>query len=344
MKSKNALMVVATSDIGYINIGDYIQAIAARQYFSNIDYIVDRDHDLDKFNGDPSKIIMNGWFMDHPENFPPSEKLKPLFVAFHINKYGLPKLLEQKCINYYKKHEPIGCRDLYTTELLQKKGIKSFFSGCLTLTLGKTYRYEGKERSGIYIVDPYFSTQNLSKKPLFLAKALYSLLLNYKNIKCITKKKGDITFKNLLHNAVFYMQYNKVFAKEVLTNAEYINQYNNKLPHEYPTYKERLDYAEVLIRKYARAQLIITSRIHCALPSTGLESPVIFINDVNADKMSTDRFGGIKELFNIIDYDKDHLIWNGKKISTTSLPPIKQNWRQLAEKLTIYCQNFVTNN
>lgn len=37
--------------------------------------------------------------------------------------------------------------------ILKGKGVNAYFSGCLTTTLGKTYKYNGK-REGIYIVDP----------------------------------------------------------------------------------------------------------------------------------------------------------------------------------------------
>ncbi|MDR2193935.1 MAG: polysaccharide pyruvyl transferase family protein [Treponema sp.] len=60
-----------------------------------------------------------------------------------------------------------------------------------------------------------------------------------------------------------------------------------------PSERERFEYAESLIKKYAAALLVVTSRLHCALPCLGLETPVIFIAEDLQDK----RLGGIKELF-----------------------------------------------
>ena len=37
--------------------------------------------------------------------------------------------------NELKKYEPIGCRDLKTTDKLKNKGIDAYFSGCLTTTI-----------------------------------------------------------------------------------------------------------------------------------------------------------------------------------------------------------------
>ena len=78
-------MIVNPNEAGLMNIGDYVQALAARQYFPNIDILLDRDNDLASYQGEEVRMIMNGWFMDHPENFPPSHQIKPLLISFHIN-------------------------------------------------------------------------------------------------------------------------------------------------------------------------------------------------------------------------------------------------------------------
>ena len=78
---KNGLMIVNPNEAGLMNIGDYVQALAARQYFPNIDILLDRDNDLASYQGEEVRMIMNGWFMDHPENFPPSHQIKPLLIS-----------------------------------------------------------------------------------------------------------------------------------------------------------------------------------------------------------------------------------------------------------------------
>lgn len=77
------------------NIGDYIQSLAARQFLDkeNIAYI-HRDK-LNDVNYE-SKAIMNGWFSHYPENWPPSDKIYPLFVSFHINSAVYDTLLSDK--------------------------------------------------------------------------------------------------------------------------------------------------------------------------------------------------------------------------------------------------------
>lgn len=145
-------MLVGTANI--LNIGDYIQAVAAEQFFDHIDTYVERER-LDEYKGEPIKMIMNGWYMHEPKHWPPAQNINPLFVAFHVNSLAKDSLLAPGSINYLKKYEPIGCRDLGTVDLLKSKGIDAYFSACMTLTLG--YKYKTDKNSGkCYFVDPYY--------------------------------------------------------------------------------------------------------------------------------------------------------------------------------------------
>lgn len=66
--------------------------------------------------------------------------------------------------------------------------------------------------------------------------------------------------------------------------------------------EQRFKDAEELLKKYATAKLVITSRLHCALPCLALGTPVYFINagyhstHLNLD----DRFDGLIEMFDQI--------------------------------------------
>ena len=153
------LSVSKSKKIATLNIGDYIQALASSQYYPQIDGFIDRDIELKDYNGEECKIIMNGWYMHNPENWPPSNKIKPLFVAL-------------------KRNEPIGCRDYWTTNLLKNHGVNSYFSGCMTLTLGKTFNSLEKENK-TYIVDPIFDPQ------IHISNVLTSLVHYIKHFKDI---------------------------------------------------------------------------------------------------------------------------------------------------------------
>ncbi len=67
--------------------------------------------------------------------------------------------------------------------------------------------------------------------------------------------------------------------------------------------EERFADAERLIEMYSKAKMVITSRIHVALPCLALGTPVYFINAGYHSSLFNlnDRFEGIMELFNVID-------------------------------------------
>jgi hypothetical protein len=64
--------------------------------------------------------------------------------------------------------------------------------------------------------------------------------------------------------------------------------------------EQKFEIAESYLRDYAQAKLVITSRIHCALPCLAMGVPVIFINGFD-DPVDSCRFGGILELLNHVD-------------------------------------------
>mgnify|MGYP001543751215 len=102
------LAVSKFPNISGVNIGDYVQALASSQFLPHIDGFIDRDEDLKDYAGEPCKVIMNGWYMHLPQNWPPSDLIDPLFVAFHLNSGVKEVLLSSQSIAYLKSHQPIG--------------------------------------------------------------------------------------------------------------------------------------------------------------------------------------------------------------------------------------------
>ena len=67
------------------NLGDFIQSLAAKQVLKKSKILeIDRD-ELHDYKGQKAALVMNGWFMKKPENWPPSNQIEPLFVSFHLN-------------------------------------------------------------------------------------------------------------------------------------------------------------------------------------------------------------------------------------------------------------------
>lgn len=276
---------------GWINLGDYVQTIAARQFLPEPGIPIQRDN-IKNYHGYPVKMIMNAWYMDSPENFPPSDKIKPLYTSIHINSLVADKMLTHEAISHFRKLAPIGCRDLYTKNLLASHGIDSYFSSCLTLTLGESYRRDSSTCTDeVYFIDVMhdsFSLSELIRQPLRLIKRILN---------------GRIREINFRKNVI-----DKYFDESLIKKSKFETQI---IP--YVSAEEGISIAGEFLERLSRAKLVVTSRIHTALPCLAMGTPVIFINGGFENEVDNCRFEGIIDLFNRIDVDR-----NG--VSTVNFP------------------------
>lgn len=302
--------------------------------------------ELKDYDGEPCKVIMNGWYMHDPKNWPPSKKIIPLFVAFHLNVLVKEALLSPPSLSCLRQHAPIGCRDRNTLELLKNNGVEAYFSGCLTLTLGEKYRSEKKE-DRTYIVNPVYEVHLRGRNIL---KAVLEILRHPKDIRTLYPKYRTFArpdrgwMDKLLETALYYREYTRVFSREIIVDSTYIG-------HEHAGYRSRFDSdlarlkeAERLIRLYARARLVITSRIHCALPCLGLETPVVYIEKAQDTEVSSCRLGGLRDFFNRMKMENGRLIPDfdlPSPITMRNIPVNKDSWRPYAEALKRRCEEFV---
>lgn len=336
---KYTLLGVSTE--GEVNIGDYVQALAASQFLPSLDGFIQRER-LKAYDGENVKMIMNGWYMHNTGNWPPSNNIDPLFISFHLNSLAKNDLLGQKSIEYLKQYEPIGCRDRETARLLQSKGLDAYFSGCLTLTLGKNYRSDEKENK-CYFVDPHIDRSWSIGS--FLNAGLH-LVTNWNNIVLIANKHQhhSTRWKNLFFTSRFVKLYKEYFTMDILVNAEYINQQSVEWTKKDNSEYDYLKDAEELIVKYSKAKWVVTSRIHCALPCLGMETPVIFTKDLFQSEASNCRMDGLEELFTIIECGKGFIKPQFEikgKITKDSTIVNKENWKGLAKALSERAQKFI---
>lgn len=338
---KYKLLSIMSPEI--VNIGDYIQALASRQFLPNVYGFVERD-ELKSYGGEECAIIMNGWYMHNPQQWPPSGKIHPLYVSVHLNKLSKSIMLQGEGLEHFKRYEPIGCRDYYTVNNFKSNGIKAYFSGCMTLTLGQTYRYEGK-RKGIYFVDADALNLNSLEIPWLFFKSLFRLRIVYtlyrKNWRYVKP------WRHWVNMTKFYIVYSKVFDKQSLLSATYVSQQSPYFKEHYKTNEELIRCADELLKKYARAEMVVTSRIHCALPCTGMGTPVIYVDNVELGEVHRCRLDGLLQLFNTLPYKNGCLdtsmlrIDHSKKISPSNMPPQKENWKPFAENLVKKCREWV---
>lgn len=307
------------------NVGDNIQSLAAKQYLPRVDTYINREN-LADYGGERTKLIMNGWFTHNHHNWVPNGNIDPLFISFHMNNTAAPFMLSEKGIAYLKKHQPIGCRDQFTADTLLAKGIDAYFSGCLTLTLD-TYKVNDSERGDdIYIVDPLYSYPTWEKVTYNLKRFIRSFQSG-KVFRIADKKKHLQGF----------------IDADLLKSAKYVNQ---EPPSGKYTEQEKFQMAEDLLRKYAKAKLVITSRIHCALPCLAMGTPVIFVNGFDSFVDSC-RFDGILELFNRIDIDAKTGKWTANfpldgKISKDTMVTNLGKHHALAEPMKQRCREFIS--
>ena len=138
---------LASLKVSTQNLGDHIQIYAAQALLNRCfaiqpEYYIDRDNDIRSVvalpqGNRPFKLIMNGWYKTNRAEWPPSPKLDPLFIGFHIRLFQCPELISPEALDYYKSYEPIGARDPYSLNLLRDNGIESYLSHCLTISLPK---------------------------------------------------------------------------------------------------------------------------------------------------------------------------------------------------------------
>lgn len=268
------------------NLGDYVQGIASKQYLSAENEIVYVDRDKLNNLDQNLSIIFNGWFTHFPENWPPSENVNPLFISFHLNSTAYSILDNSNVIEYLKKHSPIGCRDFSTKKKLEEFGINSYYSGCLTTTLGNTYKNENfNKNKNIYFVDVLFNLDFKERVFGNLKGFVLDGLLRGKLFKLNKKKK-------IL---------NSIFSKEIIDKAEHLTHIHNDEIEE----KDRFKLADEFLCKYSKAKLVVTSRIHVALPCLAMGTPVIFLNGGFTHMMDHTRFNGITHLLNKIDINNN---------------------------------------
>ena len=267
--------------LGYIgsrNIGDYIQTKAVIDMIQPINYkVLDREM-LHNFKGSKIKTIINGWFMKNPKNWPPNDNISPLFISFHINPAAEKELLKQESLNYLKQYEPIGCRDTYTQNILQKNGIKSYHSSCITTTFNRDKYITNKIKPEGIIVIGAFDRLN----PSIDLSSIYRLLLTLTKYP-ITKLKYLIkrhSFENHLRNQnIVVKRYNQITKRKI------------------SSHNQGLKLANDMLKEIAKSEIIITSRIHAALPALAMGLRVIFINEGLSHKNHKSRTVDVNNFF-----------------------------------------------
>ena len=87
--------------------------------------------------------------------------------------------------------------------------------------------------------------------------------------------------------------------------------------------------------KYARAELVITTRLHAALPCLAFNTPVILINK----RFDNERFKGLYELLNTVGYNQQHRFEIRVNIDDKGFVYNSKKYLEYALKMKEYLKN-----
>lgn len=246
------------------NLGNEIQSIASRRFLPSVDYYVEHEK-LEQFDSpDKVKMIMNGWFLDSPTAWPPSDKIDPLLISMHFSTTSgndrTEVILSDDSKDFFSRYGPVGCRDYATLNFLNENDIDAFFSGCLTLTLDSGNQKPPHDEGNKYIV------VNMEKPDRVIS------FLKQKSDKKIYRIEQDM-----------FPSFEKAFPGSMKMKIFNLTSYYSDL--------EKLFIAENLLKIYENADCVITDRLHCALPCLAFNTPVMLFRE----RGKKERFDGLSE-------------------------------------------------
>lgn len=278
---------------GIENLGDTIQSLAARRFLPRTDVLIPRERLAEPPGGrdDPVRMIMNGWFMHDTDFWPPHPAIEPLLISMHFVQGGRPRLrrwvrsriermLSGEGAAFLRRWGPVGARDFFTLEQLERRGIPAYHSGCLTLTLPR--------RDGVVRTDAI--------------------------VAC-----------DLPPDALAYLR--RIATRPVVEVTH--------LGGEHLDAAERDAAAHGLLDRYAGAAVVVTTRIHAALPCLALGTPVLLVHEARPQR----RIADMTALFHSCTVDD--FVAGRHGFDVADPPPNPDDFIALAHDIIERCEAFV---
>ena len=298
------------------NLGDWIQSLIIGYLWNEHFIEIDREK-LDVYAGPKVKLICNGWFLENPKSWPPSKIITPLFISYHITPTAAKELTRSESIAYFKKFEPIGCRDFYTRDLLRKFGVKAYFSGCITLAYEKSFfELEKIHSSGIVVASALDRLRPVLKPadhPINFIRHVMKFPFKFWKYRLALKR---------LNQALKNIDRPITRVSQIIDAKRFKTENPKKLAFDY-------------LKKISRAELVITSRIHTALPAVAMNIPVLFLNDGLNHINHKSRLEGLTDFFHVC---------SSKNLNHLELTSIKTraNHLKIKESLKNRIDQFLT--
>lgn len=229
------------------NLGDDIQSLAARNHLPRVDALIDRENLPAARSAGPLKIIMNGWFMYRTDRWPPPPNLLPLFLSLHIDRkerLSVMDIIHRKLSAWHREHPAsLRHRDYLA-------GVQPI--GCRDLATLDAVRELG--------LSAYFSG---------------CLTLTLPRTKTRPAAGGPVTFVDPFGRfappGLRQALWRKV-PRALRRGAVKVSHFSTDR-----SVTTRMQRAQELLDLYQRSSLVVTSRLHCALPCLAFGTPVIFV-------------------------------------------------------------------
>jgi len=152
--------VIADSRTLAVNIGDNLQFMAIDYLYSR--FITDTAKivklqigELKHYQGE-SVILPLNWSLFDPafmekDRICISENIIPVFLGMTIESHAYKEVyFNSYNLAYLRKHEPIGCRDQYTADMLRKYHVQAYLNGCMTCVFPKR---KNRNQNKIFFID-----------------------------------------------------------------------------------------------------------------------------------------------------------------------------------------------
>ena len=168
------------------NLGDHAQVMTIDYLYSQMgiekeDIIYIDISELKTYDGPKVRLPVSLPLINYSNNgiadmF--SDNIEPVFFGLTMPR---TELYDDE-VEYYKLHEPIGCRDEQAYNTMKKYGIDAYLGGCLTVALPK--REDNPEKQNkIFIVDipeglKEFIPQELKKNAIWDTHIFYDYIEN----------------------------------------------------------------------------------------------------------------------------------------------------------------------
>ena len=175
---------VNTKPVGYhdivrmTNMGDSVQAFAVDYLFryagvkqNDIIGIPCRSAEADE----PCYLVVQGHFgRQYDMGFMHNSNIHPIFIGFALK----DSFLTDDEVRYFKKYEPILCRDELTKNTLISYGVEAYLTGCLSVAFPKREESTTGKRDKYYFVDVKkqfleLIPENIKKNAVYTSQNLY---------------------------------------------------------------------------------------------------------------------------------------------------------------------------